>query len=841
MDKNAVWKWLLLAVFVAGSLALVYPPTDRYDEEGRLVRRGRIQLGLDLQGGSSFVVEIDEDELRETLRGRAPEISETELDRRVTRELRTAREAALEAIRNRVDGLGIAEPQIFTHMDNRIVIQMPGIDEARQEEARATIQSVAFLEFRLVHEMSDRWVQRLRADERAPRGYRWVPGQPYLVLDTAEPDPASREEIRRFAPREGAELMLQRDELDDGSIVHRPTYVETAPQMTGEAVSSARLEYGPMGQPKILLELNAMGRRRFAQVTRDYAPRGERNRDSDTGRQLGIVMDGRLYSAPVIRQEILGGNAEITGAFTVQEAQRIVNVLLTGALPVPVRIVEERTVSPSLGRDAIRSGVNASLIGGTAVILFMLLYYTVAGVIANLALALVLIMLPLAMVIVSGFMGVLTGTGGAGTAGMLPTLTLPGIAGIVLTLGIAVDANVLIFERIREEQASGKRLLAAIPAGYEKAFSTIFDSNVTTLLAALIMFWQGSGPVRGYAVTLSAGILVSMFTAIVVTRLFFEQIAQRTRLSRLRMRNWVGTPNIDFLGKRRVALAASVLLLAATWSVFVVRGRANFGVDFLGGSAFTVAFRGTPAERVAEGDLREALGAQGIGDTSIQYQAVLAGEADMREMLTVRVPFEDGATAREVLESALPGTLYEIVQQDEVGPQVGRELQRRGLFALLWAMAGIILYISWRFEFSFAIGAIAALLHDALLAIGIFCLLGRQLSMPMIAAVLTIVGYSVNDTIVVFDRIREDLKLMRGRRYSEIANISINQTLSRTLLTSGTTLLTVTALFVLGGGAINDFALMLLIGVLVGTYSSIFVATPVVLFWHPDSARRAEA
>ena len=847
MDKNATWKWLILAMMVAGSLALVTPPMDRRDEEGRIVQRGRIQYGLDLRGGSSFVVEVDQDALRQELRRRSPDISETDLDRRVGRELRTARESALEAIRNRVDGMGIAEPQIYTHMENRIVIQMPGIDAERQEAARETIQSVAFLEFRLVHEMSHRWIERLRADERAPRGYRWVPGQPYLVIDPAVPeearDRAFHEETRRFAPREGAEFMLERDELDDGSRVYRPRYVETAVQLTGEAISTARVEYDQMGVPKISLELNSAGRRRFAQITRDYARGGARNPDRERGRQLAIIMDGRLYSAPELITEILGGQAEITGSFTVQDAQRIVNVLRTGALPVPVRIIEERTVAPSLGRDAIRSGVNAALLGGLAVLVFMLVYYGVAGIIANLALLLVFIMLPLGMVVVSGFMGVLTQTGAAATAGMLPTLTLPGIAGIVLTLGMAVDANVLIFERIREEQASGKRLLAAIPAGYAKAFSTIFDSNITTLLAALIMFWQGSGPVRGYAVTLSAGILISMFTAIVVTRLFFEFIAQRTGITRLRMMNWVRNPKIDFLGKRRLALATSAVLFALTWGLFIHRGEANFGVDFLGGSAFTVAHYGAVAERVPEGTLRDALAARGIVDASIQYQGVLGVTAEeaARDLLSVRVTFDQGAAAREVLDETLPAERYTVVQQDEVGPQIGRELQRRGIMALLWAMAGIILYISWRFEFSFAVAAIVALLHDALLAIGIFCLFGRQLSMPMIAAVLTIIGYSVNDTIVVFDRIREDLKLMRGRPYSEIANISINQTLSRTLLTSGTTLLVLVALFVFGGGAINDFALMLLIGVLVGTYSSIFVATPIVLLWHPDKAARAEA
>ncbi len=644
--------------------------------------------------------------------------------------------------------------------------------------------------------------------------------------------PAYRDELRRFAPHEGTEFMLERDQGPDGSTVYRAYYIETAQQLTGKAIANAHIDYDNMSRPQIALEFNRAGRRRFAQVTRDYAPRGEKNRDSDAGRQLAIILDGTLYSAPEIRTEIPNGRAEITGRFSVTEATRLSNVLRTGSLPAPVRIVEERTVDPSLGRDSIRSGVRAAAVGGVIVVAFMMAYYLLAGVIADIALLLDILILPLGAVLVSGFLGVLTrtSTGGAGQAA-LPTLTLPGIAGIVLTIGMAVDANVLIFERIREEQRTGKKLGAAISAGYEKAFSTIVDANLTTLLTAVIMFWKGSGPVRGFAITLSAGILVSMFTAIVFTRQLFDLLAAKTRLSSVRMMAWVRDTSIDFLGKRKVAAVFSILLIAVTWTLFAVRGEANFGIDFVGGSSLTIGFdEKQPVETV-----RAALAAAGVGEANIQYQRPHGSAGTgADEILVVKVPFQDGAAASATITGQFAASGYRVLQEDSVGPQIGTELKRKGVVALLWSFVGIILYISWRFEFAFAAGAIAALLHDALITVGIFCLLGRQLSMPMIAAVLTIVGYSVNDTIVVFDRIREDLKLLRGRKYSEIANLSINQTLGRTLLTSVTTLLSVLALLIFGGGAINDFALMLFIGILVGTYSSIFIATPVVLLWHPD-------
>ena len=850
MDKNAVWKWLILLLLAVASLALIYPPTDRKDAEGRITTRGRLRLGLDLQGGTSFVIEVDENELRKQIADRGEDIEADELSKRVRAEVTRARDIGLEQIRNRVDGLGIAEPAIFPQGDTRAVIQMPGIDPAKRDEARTTIESVAFLEFRLVHEESDPWVRQLFADGVAPRGFK-IPDQfsgrgPYYVRDTAAvPDRALDRafwtQLRSFPrPREGAEFFLEKDKAPSGATIYRPYYLDTKVQLTGKAVRSAMVDYDHLGLPKINLEFTREGRRLFARVTRNYCPDGEMNRGRE-GRQLAIVMDGRLYSAPTIKTEISQGTAEITGQFSREEAYRLVNVLMSGALPAPMKIIEERTVAPTLGRDSVRSGVNAALYGGIAVLAFMLVYYRFAGLVANLALLLNLLLLPVGAVIVSGFMGVVT-RAAMGSGFDLPTLTLPGIAGIVLTLGMAVDANVLIYERVREEQKAGKHFLPAIDAGYDKAFTTILDSNLTTLIAAIIMFWQGSGPVRGYAITLSAGILVSMYTAIVVTKMLFHALVRRFGLQTLRMLEWVRGANLDFLKWRRAAFALSGVLLLASLAAFYIRGNRNLGVDFVGGASLTLQYD-TSQGRVPEAELRAALTAAGLRDAQIQYQEQRAAGDGGRtaEILVVRVDAGAGEAAQAALLPRLEGRAPQVLQIESVGPQVGRELKKKGLTALFWAMVAMVIYISWRFEFGYAVGAIVALLHDAVISVGLFCLAGRQLSTPMIAVVLTIIGYSVNDTIVIFDRIRESRKLYRDRKLFDLANLSINATLSRTLLTSGTTLLSVLALLIFGGGAINDFALLLLFGVAVGTYSTIFIATPIAMMWRHDALGASSA
>ena len=833
MDKNAIWKWLILIGLLSFSGWIVTPFAEK------------IRLGLDLKGGTSFVVKIDEEQIGRDVSMDSPELTPEEVDKEVAKILDGAQDRALEVLRNRIDGLGIAEPIIYPGKDNRIVIQLPGIDEEKRKEAEINIRSAAFLEFRMVHDENDALVRALYENNHAPPGYQIVnvAGKPLYRRDKRavgdeEMDRGFRERLGRFqAPSPAYEFMLQKVEIEKETFF-RPSFVKRRRELTGEHLKSASVDFQSLGQPVVKIEFDAKGTKKFANLTKDNAPGGLRNPNPENMRFLAIVLDGTLYSAPYIREPIYAGKAEISGSFDVVEANFLRNILNAGSLPAPVRIVEKRFVSPSLGKDSIDSGVRAIGVAAVAVIVFMGAYYLLGGLVANIALVLNMLLLPVGMILAAGFLGIFATEGTSAGPVRLPVLTLPGIAGILLTIGMAVDANVLIFERIREESKVGKRLWTAITAGYDRAFVTILDANVTTFLTGVILFIFGSGPIRGFAVTLCAGIMASMYTALVVTRMIFALIAGNTKLKSLKMLSVIRDTGIDFIGRRNFACAISVLVIVATWAFMGMRGVQNpasvFGVDFTGGSSVTLTFD----ERQSVEDLRAALKDAGLQEVHIQYQEEM--ESGGVEYLQIKTGNEEvgGLPASEVVKEVLAAQFAEagfvVSQEDEVGPQVGAELKQRAMLSIALALLVIIIYISWRFELGFAVGAIVALLHDVLVTVGIYTLFGRQLSLPVIAALLTIVGYSVNDTIVVFDRIREDLRVVRNRSFKEICNLSINQTLSRTLLTSLTTLLAVATLLVLGGGAVNDFALALLIGILVGTYSSIFVATPVVLLWHRD-------
>ncbi|MGD9612438.1 MAG: protein translocase subunit SecD [Kiritimatiellia bacterium] len=799
--KASIWKWLILVVATAWSVALVMPPKEK------------IKLGLDLQGGTSYTLEIDDSQ---GLEGSVAD----------------ARDRALEVVRNRVDSMGVAEPTIYPDGERRIVVQIPGMKAEDRERASANIRKAAFLEFRMVHPKNDELVKNLFADRKVPSGYdvAVLPGRQNgdcWVRKGPPPSEAERAALRRFEEKAGYDLLLEKTTVQNKDYFV-PFYVSRKAELTGDSLKSASVDYQQFGQKVVQISFDAKGRKIFAKLTADHAPGGAKNPDPNGRHYLAIVLDNTLYSAPFIRTSIPGGEAVIEGAFSLDEATDLALVLRAGALPAPLRVLEERTVDPTLGTDSIESGWRAAAIGFGVVAVFMAVYYHFAGLVAVLALFLNLILLPLGMIVVAGFFGLLGGAGMGGSATALPVLTLPGIAGIVLTVGMAVDANVLIFERIREEMRTGKRFGAALSAGYDKAFSTIFDANVTTLLTAVILFWQGSGPVKGFAITLSAGIVASMYTAIVGTRMVFEFLEHRGWLHNLKMTQWVKETKIDFMGLRKLAAVASVVLLAGSAVVGWQRGAANFGVDFTGGQQLTLDF----AQKADVDALRAAL-PRGAG---IQYQRSGVGE-DQNEVLAIKVASpEEGAAAQATLAETFAPNGFKLIQEDTVGPQVGKELQRSGLIAIGLSLVGMIVYITIRFEFSFAVGAVVGLLHNLLITLGIYCLLGRQLTMTSIAALLTVLGYSVNDTIVVFDRIRETRKLRAGRLDAAVVNESINATLSRTLLTSLTTLLSVAMLMLFGGGAIFDFALAIFVGVVAGTYASAFIAAPVMLAVRPKVA-----
>jgi SecD/SecF fusion protein len=644
--------------------------------------------------------------------------------------------------------------------NDRILVQIPGLNPAKIQEARDQLSRVAKLEFRLVYPDKG---ERLAGIDK---GQEVIP-------------PDFRIEIYKH-PAEGEEKPFEERLL-----------VKKKADLGGNHVKESHAYFGNEGWT-VQLGFDSEGAKEFGRIT-----------EANVNHRFAIVLDGAIQSAPVIRVPIYNGDAIITGKFGEQEARGLASVL-ENPLQTPVSIEEERSVSPTLGMDSIRASVIAGLMGLAITMVCVLVYYRFLGVIANLALIINLILL----------MGALT---------MFRfVLTLPGIAGIILTIGLSVDASVLIYERLREELALGKSLKAAVQAAYEKAFSSIFDANVTTLITAAILFWKASGPVKGFAISLSLGILASLFTALIVGRNVLSWFVDTGRITRVSMLHLISSKNFNFLSKGFLACMLSLALLLAGAGAFYVRGEKNFGVDFRGGDLITLS----SPNPIDVGQVRAALQPIGFADASIQESA-----QGGKYYITIRTPLNTSEQAERQVIQTMPGAGLKVEGSERVGALVGGELARNSLIALGLGILGILIFVTLRFELSFAVGAIVALLHDVLMTVGVFALLGRELTLTMVGAVLTIAGYSINDTIVVYDRIREGLASGRKGSIEQIMNESINQTLSRTILTSTVTLIPIICLFLFGGAVLRDFSLAIIIGVVVGTYSSIFIASPIVLWW----------
>jgi len=802
----------------------------------------KIRLGLDLSGGTSFTVAIDEERLSANVKAGNPELTDVEVQNQINTILKDADARAIEVIRNRIDGLGVNEPVIQGGKNHRIVVQLPGANAEQRDAAEKSIQSAAFLEFKLVHKQNDELVDKVLTSGRLPegfvssddgRGYKRAANYNELVKD---PDYARRLSLFEV-PDPRYAFMLEREQGADGQVSYRPVYVLRKAELTGDALSSASVEIEPMtGRVHVSLVFNAKGAADFARLTKAYSPRGSRNKDSDEGRRLAIVLDDTLYSAPVLKTEIPNGRAVIEGNFKWSEAAVLRNILNAGSLPAPMKILEKRSVESTLGADAIRSGLNAAVLATVLVALFMLIYYSYCGLIANVALVLDLLLLPAGLIVASNILSIFVKDAAIAKRSLdLPVLTMPGIAGIVLTLGMAVDANVLIFERIREEFALGKSARAAVAAGYDRAFLAIFDSNITTLLTAIILFIFGAGPIRGFAITLTAGIIISMFTALVVTRLVFNATVPENRTQPYRMMQFMKNANFDFLRWGKPAGLASLAVIVVTLALFFGRGLKNpasvMAVDFTGGASMTYGY----AQKADIGEIRKVVADVVKNDATIQYQSTLDGTGNLLLIKTSVMKVGEENVSKMIqaaLTQAFPESKFTLAGEEDVGSEVGRDLKRAATKAILFSLIGILIYVSLRFEFGFALGGVIALAHDAFITLGLYSLFGRQVSLTIVAALLTIVGYSINDTIVIFDRIREDLRKDPKTDYRTLCNRAINQTLSRTVLTSLTTLIAVLVLFIFGGGAINDFALAMLIGVIAGTYSTIFIAAPIMLAWY---------
>jgi SecD/SecF fusion protein len=718
---------------------------------------GQIRLGLDLQGGTAFLVGVDVDKVVNDAQAQGTnKVTFSEVERASRKD--EALSQAVEVLRKRVDRFGVSEPIIQPQGDNRILIQMPGLSESDRESVRNTLQQVAHLEFRMVHRQSADFIQR----GVVPPGYE------LLKEEATAPDGSK-----------GVRSYIVNKKAEDG--------------LTGKYVQRASVALNPINsKPEIHLSFDSEGASKFAKITTD-----------NVGVQMAIVLDGELYSAPVIKTAILGGNCEITGDYDMKEAHRLANAL-ENPLEAPVSIMEERSVDPSLGKDSIASGIKASLIGIALVAGFMLVYYRLSGLIANLALVLNIVIL----------IGVM--------CNIDATFTLPGIAGIVLTIGMAVDANVLIFERMREELEAGKSLRGALTAGYDKAFSTILDASVTTLISSVLLIYFGTGPVQGFGVTLSIGVAVSMFTALVVTRLIFDWLIGKNMIKSLPMMKVIGKTNFDFLKLAKPAFAVSWALVIIGTAYGLYRGSHALGVDFKGGDNAMLEF----TQKVDSTELRKVLDEAKIGEFTLQYQT------GGKERLSVVTEFEKGSQVEGILQKSFPNAGFKQVGMDKVGASVGAEIIKSAIVATLLSLLGILVYVALRYEFSFALGAVIAVVHDVFMTMGWFFLTDRQLSATMVAAILTIIGFSINDTIVIFDRIREHLKLGTRGSFKEIMNIALNETLSRTIITSGTVLLSTGALYFFGGGVINDFAFTFLVGIITGCYSSIYIAAAIVLWYH---------
>ncbi len=836
------WKPILIIGLIAAAVVYLYPSLQFYGMSSaertlmgtsspeRLadLHRRSLNLGLDLQGGIHLVLEVDLSELPE----------EEALD---------AVDRAQEVIRNRIDQFGVAEPTIQRQGDNRIIVELPGVQNVQR--AKDLVGQTALLEFQLLETESerDRVIQRVDAVLDTESGTAFSDtsesvSETGLFEESEEVDePLETRTLSSLLAPIGEDLAFSAKSLPrirsilgdpstaeilpndmefvhsskpegpEGNRYYRLYLVRKKPEMTGNVVQDAFVSFGQsveyLGQPIVNFTTTDDGVRLFARIT-----------GSHVGDRLAIVLDGTVYSAPTIQTRIPNGRSIITGSTDEAEAKDLAIVLRAGALPAKVEIIEDRTVGPSLGRDSIQQGKTAATYSMILVVVFMLLYYRLAGLLADIALSLNILFV----------LGVLSG--------FHATLTLPGIAGIILTIGMAVDANVLIFERIREELRSGKTVRAAIDSGYNNALSAIIDANLTTLMVGIVLYQFGTGPIRGFALTLCIGIISSLFTAFFVTRTLFDLITrgrQSDSLSIGPLALFSGL-RFRFLSMRKAAATISLAVFGLGLVSVVGINGVPLGIDFAGGTLLEVHFE--PA--VAVKDIRAKMADVLVDDKILDLSSSEIKQFGSENDILIRTAESETGTdvadgIKQVLKSGfasnIPDELEWIRRQEKVGPKIGTELSEAAVKAVLVSLLLILIYMAWRFHrFLYGIAAVIALFHDVLITVGLLSIFNIEITLAVVAALLAIVGYSLNDTIVVFDRIRENLHTTRKEGFAATLDLSVNECLSRTLVTSVTTLMAVLVLMVWGGEVNRDFTITLMIGVLIGTYSSVFIATPAV-------------
>ena len=817
-----------------------------------------------------------------------PESTNAEVIEVIRGEAESAISNSFNVLRNRIDRFGVTQPNIQKLGNSgRILVELPGVKEP--ERVRKLLQGTASLEFWATYDNveiepylaeANATLAELFADtevvvEEAPaaegedllaeelkqaendaaaeaaymkqnplfsvlqpsgaRGYACIGYAHYADTATINKYFAMQQIKQLFPPEFKPMWTVKASAMDPNENIFELVAIKATSRdgkapLDGGVVTDARVQYGNTGgSPEVSMSMNAEGANTWARMTKD-----------NIGKQIAIVLDGMVYSYPTVNGEISGGSSQITGNFTLEEAEDLANVLKSGKLPAPATIIQEQVVGPSLGAESINAGLISFVIAFLLVLLYMILFYQGAGLVADIALLCNVVLL----------FGTLVSFGAV--------LTLPGIAGLVLTLGMAVDANVIIYERVKEELRAGKGLSKAIADGYSNAYSAIIDGQFTTFLTGLVLFFFGSGPVQGFATTLIIGIITSVLTSVFITRIIFDDRVSKGKnitFDNKVTRNFLQNTHVDFIGKKKIAyIVSGALILISLVSIFT-KGF-TYGVDFTGGRTYVVRFdKSVTAEEVRAAAIAEFDGAVEVKQ--------FGGESQMK--ITTQYLVEDesteaDATVENKLYNALNGFFADeltfaeftstldnpngIISSDKVGPTIANDITRNAIIAVIIALFVIFAYIAVRFKgWTWGLGGVTGLAHTALIVIGFFSLFSGILPFSLdidqtfIAAILTIIGYAINDTVVIFDRIREYKELHPKADFRQNVNEALNSTLSRTMNTSLTTLVTMLAIAIFGGEVIRGLAVALILGIIIGTYASIFIATPIMF----DVTRKSEA
>ena len=826
-----------------------------------------INFGLDLAGGTAITLEIDKSNVKGD-------------------DIKDIQEQSLEIIRNRVDQYGLSEPQISPSGDDRIVVELAGVDDST---AKALVGSTAKLEFKILAEaekftqvvgLIDQYLTRQTTDivadsaatdstakdstvakvdsakDTLPKEATKAlsddellgkaPAAEVAATDSAkdsaavEAQPASEvgvalsayylsfgnggfiaeenvEKVKKLLATEGVQKLIPRDvafafgsglepvQRDSKIKAKRLYLLKRRAEMAGDDVVDARpyrvSDGVSAGEVAVSLKFGGIGPKKFSAVTA-----------ANIGKQMAIVLDNQVISAPVIRDRIPNGEAQITGLDDMAEANRLSVVLRAGALKAPMKIIESRSVGATLGEENIVQGFGSGAIGLILCLVFMVAYYRLGGLIASFGMV-------INTLVTAAVMSVFNAT-----------LTLPGIAGFILVVGMSLDANVIIYERIREELKNGLTARAAVAKGYERAFGAILDSNLTTVLTGLILYKIGTGSVKGFGLTLTIGILTSLFCAITVTRSILDwKLAKRdaTTLSIGGGFKAINEANLQIIPNRRRFGLISMILIVASIAFIAIKGF-DFSIDFTGGQVYTVQYQDSEKH---EKDLSKALSAAGISGTKVR---TLGGTSANSYQISMRASDDAQFEVKMAQAFEKAGQKCEIVAKDNVGPTIGKELRFNAILSVILAWLGILIYVWFRFGkfgLGFGVAAVLGLVHDTVITLGFISAFGLSFDGALIASLLTMIGYSVNDTIVNFDRIRENTAVYGSSNFAETINKSMNQCFSRTMVTSLTTLFVCVILAVMGGSSIRDFGLVQCFGILIGTYSSVCICSPIVLWW----------